>query len=456
MLPLAMIMKARGADVRGSDRSRDQGRTPERFAFIEKQGIHLSPQDGSGVTAEVGRVVVSAAVEETVPDVQAARALGIPVVRRAELLAELFNASRTAIAVAGTSGKSTVTGMLGWILHRAGLRPTVMNGAVMRNFVTPDVPFASALVGDPDLFVSEVDESDGSISFFTPRVAVLNNIAFDHKTMDELRGLFGDFVRKAEIAVLNIDNAEVAVLAEALPAASCLTYSLRDPAATLFARNLVFHPGGATFDLVYRAAEGEQGASIELKVPGHHNVSNALAAIGGALAVGIGLTDAAESLGGFLGIARRLEVVGTTLHGVTVIDDFAHNPDKIAASLRTLHQTPGRLMILFQPHGYGPLRLMRAELAACFAQGLAAEDGLFLSDPLYLGGTTDKSVGSGDLAQDIVSLGRRATHISDRSACAEALAGQVRPGDTVVVMGARDDTLPALARGLLERFSNEK
>ena len=168
MMPLALIVQAKGARVAGSDRSRDQGRTPGKFAFLEARGVALSPQDGSGVTSPDQIVVASAAVEGTVPDVEAARRVGAPVKLRAELLSELFNAAPTSIGVAGTSGKSTTTGMIAWMLHRLGRDPTVMNGAEMKNFVTPETPFASALVGGEALFVSEVDESDGS-SPATPR-----------------------------------------------------------------------------------------------------------------------------------------------------------------------------------------------------------------------------------------------------------------------------------------------
>src|SRR5215469_14912610 len=172
--------------------------------------------DGSGVVSRDQTVVISAAVEETVPDVVAARLAGAPIVMRAALLAELFNAAAWPIGVAGTSGKSTTTGMLGWILESTGRGPTVMNGAIMKNFVTPDVPFASAVVGQGDNFVSEVDESDGSIAHYAPRVAVVTNIALDHKTLDELRALFRDFVDRSDIAVLNLDNPETAALAKGL------------------------------------------------------------------------------------------------------------------------------------------------------------------------------------------------------------------------------------------------
>src|SRR5512147_1313760 len=193
MLPLALILKAQGYAVEGSDRSLDQGRLARKFEFLKARGIALHAQDGSGVTRAEQILVTSAAVEDTVPDVVAARRLGVPMLRRAELLAQLFNAAPLSIAVGGTSGKSTTTGMIGWILQQAGRAPTIMNGAIMKNFMTPEIPFASAAVGSGDIFVSEVDESDGSIALFHPKIAVLNNISLDHKSMDELRALFRAF-----------------------------------------------------------------------------------------------------------------------------------------------------------------------------------------------------------------------------------------------------------------------
>jgi len=204
MMPLAMILAARGATVAGSDRALDAGRVPAKFDALKDRGIALFAQDGSGVISADQIVVASAAVEESVPDVVAANRLGAKRTTRAELNASLFNAAVLPIGVAGTSGKSTVTGMIGWILHAAGRDPTVMNGAVMKNFVSTDAPFASALVGQGDAFVSEVDESDGSIALYRPQIAVLNNVSVDHKTLDELRTLFGDFIGRAGRAIANI------------------------------------------------------------------------------------------------------------------------------------------------------------------------------------------------------------------------------------------------------------
>src|SRR4051812_47680919 len=254
MLPLALILRGQGHTVAGSDRSLDQGRTAQKFEFLKARGIALYPQDGSGVTSRDQTVVISAAVESTVPDVQAAKELDAPLVTRAELLAHLFNAAPHSIGVAGTSGKSTVTAMIGWTLQATGRAPTIMNGAVMKNFMTADTPFASAAVGTGELFVSEVDESDGSIAFYHPEVAVLNNVAVDHKSLEELRVLFRDFVMKAKTAVLNLDNAETAALAATLTEQEKLTYSLQDGAADLVGRDIAPAPDGIAFRLHAKGA----------------------------------------------------------------------------------------------------------------------------------------------------------------------------------------------------------
>src|ERR1700754_2426220 len=228
MLPLALIVCARGYEVEGSDRSLDAGRTASKFDFLKARGIRLHPQDGSGVTRKEQLLVTSAAVEDTVPDVVAAKQLGCPRVSRPQLLAELVNTAKVSIAVGGTSGKSTTTGMIGWVLYATRRDPTVMNGAIMKNFVAGDAPFASAIVGEGDIFVSEVDESDGSIALYDPPIAVLNNIALDQNSMDELRRLFADFIGKAEVAVLNLDNDETRRMAEVVNHPNALTYSLTD------------------------------------------------------------------------------------------------------------------------------------------------------------------------------------------------------------------------------------
>jgi UDP-N-acetylmuramate--alanine ligase len=231
-------------------------------------------------------------------------------------------------------------------------------------------------------------------------VAVVNNVALDHKSMDELRTLFRDFAGRADVAVLNADNPETAALAAGL-GARAVTYSAVGAEADLQARDLQPAPDGIAFNVT----RGAESAAVRLRVPGAHNVSNALAALAAANAAGVPLAKAAEGLGAFSGIRRRLEVVGTSA-GVTVFDDFAHNPDKITATLRTLHAFPGRLLVMFQPHGYGPLKLMRQPFIDTFAGELGTDDVLLMPEPVYYGGTVDRSVGSRDITDGVAGRGR--------------------------------------------------
>ena len=441
MMPLAMILRGRGAVVAGSDRALDQGRVPAKFDDLASKGVALFAQDGSGIVSPDQLVIASAAIEENVPDIVRATELDCERASRAQVLSSLFNQSAMPIGVAGTSGKSTVTGMIGWILHARGRDPTVMNGAVMKNFASPDAPFASALVGGGDAFVSEVDESDGSIARYRPRIAVLNNVSLDHKSLDELRQLFGEFAGKAARVIVNVGDPEAAALAATLPDAT--TFAV-EALADLMAENLAPEPFAIGFDLV----SGGERRRVRLAVPGRHNVANALAAIGASMAAGVTLDEAIAAIAGFTGLRRRFDLVGTG-GGVAVIDDFGHNPDKIAATLQTLHAFPGRLLVLFQPHGYGPLKVMRAELAATFARGLHAGDVLVMPDPVYQGGTVAREVASEDIVRDIVALGADARSIPDRRAAADALVAAATAGDRIVVMGARDDSLSRLAADMV-------
>jgi UDP-N-acetylmuramate--alanine ligase len=450
ILPLASIVRASGGKVAGSDRSLDAGRTPAKFDYLRSLGIQLFPQDGSGLH-EGMTLVTSAAIEDDVPDVVRAKALGLPHLTRPQLLARLLNDAQRSVAVGGTSGKSTVTGMIGWILHACHRQPTVMNGAVMKNFVTPDTPFASALVGDPELFVREVDESDGSISLYQPEIAVLTNISLDHKEMTELRSLFAAFLLRARKAVVNLDDPETRAIADVIPADNRVGYGFDSPGADFMGKDLQLDGDGVSF-----ALEAEGGRhEVRLPVPGRHNASNALAAIGATRALGVRLEDSINALARFEGLRRRLETVGV-VGDVAVIDDFAHNPDKIDATLATLRAQPGRLLIMFQPHGFGPLTKMGAELAASFAGGMAPDDRLYLPDPVYHGGTTDRVRGSDWLAEQICALDKQAEHIAERAKIGDALIAEARDGDRIVIMGARDDTLSEFARELLERLQSRK
>ena len=451
MLPLAQIAHGMGHPVAGSDRSYDQGRTPEKFAWLAGNGFTLFPQDGSGITSADQTLIASAAVEDTVPEVARAKELGCPRLSRAELLSGFFNDAGYSIAIGGTSGKSTVTGMIAWILHQVGHDPTVMNGAVMKNFVSEANPFASARVGNPRIFVSEVDESDGSIALYRPSIGVLLNVSLDHKSIEELRKLFGDFLQVSGCAVVNFDNEDARFLAE--KAEQKVSFGLKNNKA-----DITVEP-----DSIDQSPLGIRAAVIDnrsrevfpliLPMPGLHNLSNALAAIAAVSAAGIAVKNAAYALRNFAGLARRFDVVGTTQSDISVIDDFGHNPEKCAATLRTLKATPGRVIAFFQPHGYGPLKQMGHELAKTFATELGPDDVTVMCDPVYFGGTVDRSEGTARIIGLIAEHGGTAEHIPERAACGDRMVELARPGDRIVIMGARDDTLSSFARDIFARLA---
>jgi UDP-N-acetylmuramate--alanine ligase len=452
MLPLAQIVHGMGHDVAGSDRSRDQGRTPEKFAWLADNGFALFPQDGSGITSADQILVASAAVEDSVPEVGRAKALGCTRMSRAELNATLFNEAGYSVAIGGTSGKSTVTGMIAWILAEAGHNPTVMNGAVMKNFISADNPFASARIGSPLIYVSEVDESDGTIALYRSTIGVLLNVSLDHKSLEELRALFGDYLAASGCAVVNFDNSEARELAER--ARQLVSFGIESSDA-----DITVEPGSVemrALEIHAVVRDNRSGANVPLTLPmpGMHNLSNALAAIAAASAAGIDIAKAAKALESFAGLARRFDVVGTSASGISVIDDFGHNPEKCAATLRTLKATPGRVLAFFQPHGYGPLRQMGHELAETFARELEPEDHVVMCDPVYFGGTVDRSEGSERII-DLIGQGNTppsAEHIPEREDCGERLVALAQPGDRIVIMGARDDTLSSFAQSVLQRL----
>lgn len=420
MSALAALLQSRGWIISGSDRSRDRGETPEKFAAMAARGFRLFPQDGSGVTEGTDLLIVSSAVEDSIPDVRAAREKGVPIKKRAEVLAGLFNAAPVSIGIGGTSGKSTVTAMTGWILSRAGKDPAVVNGACMANFD------GTNCVPGQGPFVAELDESDGSIALFNPSIAVVTNISLDHKPLAELEALFGAFKKRAGSVVSEGPQP--------------LSFMLSNPDMEFSARDVEPRPDGVLFTV--------RGVPVTLRVPGRHNVANALAAVAAAYAAGVDTGIAAAALADYRGIKRRFEFVGVK-NGITVIDDFAHNPDKIAATLRTLHEQPGRVIAVFQPHGFGPTKLMRADLVKTFAAELAEQDILLMPEIYYAGGTAQKDISSRGIAEDICMAGKNAEFFDRRADIIPRIAALAAPRDRVVVMGARDDTLPAFASAIL-------
>ena len=441
MSAIAQVLLHSGYTVRGSDRSYDQGKNAQLYQNLTQLGVKLYPQDGSGMDKSVDTLVVSSAVEPNIPDVKAALDLDLPIQKRAEILAWLFNQGE-GIAVGGTSGKTTVTGMIGHILYQTKRNPTVINGGIMLNAVAPP-HLGNAMCGDPTLPVVEADESDGTIALYDPKVAVLTNISLDHKPMEELEKLFGDFCNRAkDAAIVNLDCKHSADLTHRLH--TRITFGLNNPHANIHATHIQLLPDGSAFQA--------NGIACRLYVPGHHNIANALAAMAACEAIGVALGEATNALASFQGIGRRLQVIGQK-NGIVVIDDFAHNPDKIAASLAALKAQPGRLLVVFQPHGFAPTRLLKDGLISAFAQGLDEQDQLLMPEIFYAGGTAQKDISSAHLIDAIAQQNRNAQFITTRDAIQAHLVREAQTGDRIVIMGARDDTLTDFARGILACLS---
>jgi len=470
MSALAAALAGSGWSVSGSDREWDRGEGGDLAAALAAAGVVLLPQDGSFVQLHSPEsVVVSGAVEPSVADVLAAEKAGLPIRHRAEVLAELVQAG-TSLLVAGTSGKSTVTAMCAWILREAGLDPTFIGGAPLAAPVEGGRPGGSPAhggapgpavwIGRGALTVAEVDESDGSIGRFTPDIAVVTNLSEDHRPLAEVRAMFAGFTGRARRAIAAQARLAVELDLGAPRTVPATTFGF-EPEARVRAESVEEVGWGSRFRV------GDVPFSLQL--PGRFNVENALAALAAVRVLGVADETAATALAGFPGVHRRMEWIGEE-HGVAVIDDFAHNPDKVGAALQSLRaageRSPraraelgavrsgpsggrdGRLRVLFQLHGYGPARMHREGLVTAFATGLAAGDRLYLPPVYYAGGSVTRAVEASDYAADLVRLGVDAVLVERGPDLAGRIAADCRSGDLVVVMGARDPSLPALARAV--------
>lgn len=441
MSALAQISKYQGNDVYGSDRSFDQGKDEKNKQALEELGIKIYPQDGSMLDKEFSVLYASTAVEDTIPDIKRAHELNIPIKRRSDLLADIFASHNKRIAIGGTSGKSTVTAMIGYILDKAGLKPLVINGALLKNYENQKgIP--NVILNNGDYCVIEADESDGSIEKYTPSISVINNITLDHKSIDELQAIFKNFATKAELgAVINKDCTNSQILINANP--KVLSFSIKDSSADFYASDITPIADGTTYTY--------QNNTYTLNLIGAFNVANAMCAAACCSLLGIDGKTSCEILQTFLGTKRRLEVLGQT-HQITVIDDFAHNPDKVNASMSALKSYSGRLIIMFQPHGFSPMRLMGREIMDNFAKHMGKDDILLIPEIFFAGGTVKRDISSNDLVEHAKSQGVNATFFATRDELKEHIIEIAEPNDRIVLMGARDNSITTMGYELLEKL----
>lgn len=432
MSALAQFQAMTGGRVSGSDRAFDRGERARLRAQLDRLGIIVLPQDGSGLGPDCVALVVSTAVEDHVPDVAAARAKSIPIIHRSELLA-YFVANHRSIAVTGTSGKSTVTAMVFDILRGAGREPSVITGGDLPELVGQGLP-GNAAAGSSDLLVVEADESDGSLVRYAPAIGVILNLQRDHKEMAEVAAMFATLRARAREALVVGDAENLDPFA-----GGALRFGLTARADTR-GEEVALGPASSRF----RVAD----TAFELPVPGAHNVANALAAIAACRAVGVPLEKMVAPLKGFTGIGRRFQTVGKA-RGIEVVDDFAHNAEKIAAAIRTARLRSKRVLAIYQPHGYGPTRFLRSDFVTTFGRELAPGDRLWMLEVFYAGGTATRDFSAADIVAEIAGLGTKAEFAPSREWLVARIAAEARVGDLVLVMGARDPSLTELAGAIL-------
>ncbi|HEY3277951.1 MAG TPA: L,D-transpeptidase family protein [Syntrophorhabdaceae bacterium] len=437
MSALAQYLRFQGIGVSGSDRLRGSTDTVSLRSALEGLGCAIAPQDGSGVTPDTDAVCVSTAIEESNPDIAAARASGIPIFHRSDLLAALIASSRT-IAVAGTSGKSTVTAIIFESLLACGKSPSLISGAPLIRLEREGL-VGNAYAGGSDLLVVEADESDGTLTKYIPEASVILNVSKDHKSIEEITGLFETLIRKSRWTASNGDDPILASL----------------PATVRFGRqsNSIWRPDRE--ELHDRSVSlFRNGLEYCLPLPGDHNLENLRAALCVAERFDCAEPPLAEGIKNFQGVARRFTIFETK-KGIHVIDDFAHNPAKIAAAVTAARGLAGRIIAVYQPHGFGPTRFLKDEYVKTFRAIFGTGDVLFLLPIYYAGGTAEKNIASEDIIQALGPIAFTAEAVSDRETLLYALDAHARPGDAILLMGARDPSLSTLTKTMVKLFNGE-
>ena len=439
MSAIAQYLAGIGKNISGSDRYF----TPDTFNDTKEkltaEGIKCFLQNGEGITHLTDLVVTSTAIEDTVMEVQKAKQMGIPIIKRSRLLAMIADSKRT-IAVGGTSGKSTTSAMLFDILQYAGLAPSIISGAGLISIIK-EGKIGNAKVGAGNLLVIEADESDGSIVQYHPEVGLLLNIDKDHQEIDELMSIFGIFKSNTKrLFVTNLSN----LLSKKLSSDKVQDFALDSTTGAGFIAT-DFSQKGLTISFKI------DKTPFTLNTVGKHNMENALAAVAVANQLGVDLETCSAALKNYEGIYRRHQVLGNK-KGVWVIDDYAHNPAKCAASIAACQYIAPKVIAWFQPHGYGPTRFLRADFVKEIAAILRPEDEIWMSEIFYAGGTAVKDISANDLIMDIKALGKNAFFVEQRNDLVGQLQSHLTNDCVLLLMGARDPSLEVFGKEVWEKF----
>ncbi len=437
MSALAQYVRFNGMIVSGSDRYMDMEETGFMKQALEDLGCTVFHQDGKGINAHIDGICISTAIEETNPDMVAARALGIPIFHRSDLLSAIISSKKT-IAVAGTSGKSTVTAMIFEFLTYCGKTPSLISGAPLKRLKKQRL-MGNAFCGASDLLVVEADESDGTIVKYAPDISVVLNISKDHKEVDEIKGLFETLISKSKCSFVNIDDPILKNI----------------PAKMYFGRDYKAHwrPDDEEISPEYVKLY-RKGVEYHLSIPGRHNLENLMASLCVCEHLGCEDKKLAEGVKKFEGVARRFDIIKTR-DGIYVVDDFAHNPAKIAAAVNTARGLSERIIAVYQPHGFGPTRFLKNEYISTFKSIFRKNDLLLLLPIYYAGGTAIKDITSDDIIKDLGDVIFQGISVKDRDELLLLLKERAKKGDCILVMGARDPSLTVLVKKIVDIWGDE-
>ena len=441
MSALAQVLKYKNNDVCGSDRSFDQNKDQKNKLSLQSIGIKIYPQDGSMIDKDTSVLYASTAVEDTIADIKKAKQLNIPIKHRSDLLEEIFSSYAYNIAIGGTSGKSTVTAMIGYILDKAQKKPLVINGALLKNYEhTKGIP--NVILNNGKYCVIEADESDGSIQKYTPYISVINNISLDHKSIEELQALFKNFAIKAKHGVVYNGDCQYSSILKNTHSNS-ISFSIEKSSADFYAHNIKAVPDGTLYTY--------DNKEYKLNLIGKFNVANAMCAIATCSLVGINPHTSCKILEEFLGTKRRLEILGKK-NNITVIDDFAHNPDKINASISALKSYKGRIIVMFQPHGFAPMRMMGKQIIESIAKHFDSNDTLLIPEIFFAGGSVTRDISSKDLVEYAKTLKINAHFFENRQDIKQFILQNLAPNDRIILMGARDNSITDFGFEILENL----
>jgi UDP-N-acetylmuramate--alanine ligase len=436
MSAIAQYLVGVGKKVSGTDRLFNTTDNDDTKTILEKEGIVCYSQLQAHLSEVHDVLVVSTAIEDTNIEVQRAKELNIPIITRAQLLAQICN-HKKAIAIAGTSGKSSTAAMLYHILHVNGLQPSLITGAGLVDLIVQG-KIGNCAVGTSDILIIEADESDGSLVQYKPSIGVLLSIDKDHKELSELNDIFSTF--KANTKDIFIVNNAHHLCAPFSTGTGVDFGTGTTTAGTHFSQT--------GFSISFNV----NGIAFTLPCIGLHNMENALACIAVAKTFGVTEQQCATALLNYPGIYRRHQLLGTH-NGITVIDDYAHNPAKIAASIKACQPVAQKLIAWFQPHGYGPTRFIRKELVEEIAASLRPQDEMWMSEIYYAGGTAVKDISANDLIEDLQAKNISAHFVANRNELLVAMQNSITADCIILLMGARDPGLEGFAAGFWKEVS---